>query len=93
MTHSYTTSGDLTVYLSASGCRRGVRRRIIPLHYTSRLEIKAICGDSADDGFLGFHAKTATLGLIEATPAKRGVGADRRFSLSEKPFLKPEPTR
>ena len=43
-----------------------------------------------EDGFLGFRAKTAIPGLIEATPAKRGVGADRRLSLSGKPVLKPE---
>ena len=44
-----------------------------------------------EDGFLGFRVKTAISGLIEATPAKRGVGADRRLSLSGKPVLKPEP--
>ena len=42
-----------------------------------------------EDGFLGFRVKTAIPGLIEAMPAKRGVGADRRLSLSGKPVVKP----
>ena len=36
-----------------------------------------------------FRVKTAIPGLIDAMPAKRGVGVDRRLSLSGMPVLKP----
>ena len=42
-----------------------------------------------EDGFLSFRAKTAIPGLIEGMPAKRGIGADRRLSLTGMPVLKP----